>query len=68
MLTNGFGIWKLRTIPSRVRRWAGRPVISRPSKRIRPPSAGSEPDTQLMRVVLPDPLGPIRPNRSPALT
>jgi len=45
----------------RVRRWAGRFVMSWPSKRMRPPSTGSEPDTQLMRVVLPDPLGADQP-------
>src|SRR3989449_11387566 len=42
--------------------------MSRPSKRIRPPSVARAPDTQLMSVVLPEPFGPIRPNRSPALT
>src|SRR4029450_8651531 len=33
-----------------------------------PPFTGSTPDTQLMRVVLPEPFGPMRPKRSPALT
>ncbi len=42
--------------------------MSRPSNRIRPPSVGKVPDTQLMSVVLPEPFGPMRPNRSPALT
>src|SRR5206468_11920049 len=53
---------------SRVRRWAGSVVMSRPSKRMRPASAASAPDTQLMSVVLPEPFGPMRPNRSPAFT
>src|SRR5205809_3299607 len=55
-------------MPSRVRRCAGSVVMSRPSKTIRPSSAWSEPDTQLMSVVLPEPLGPIRPKRSPGFT
>src|SRR5215475_7827917 len=33
-----------------------------------PPFTGSTPDTQLMRVVFPEPFGPMRPKRSPAFT
>src|SRR5262245_5825673 len=55
-------------MPSRVRRCAGMVVMSRPSNATRPPSTGSEPDTQLISVVLPEPLGPINPNRSPGFT
>src|SRR5438034_6383303 len=55
-------------MPSRVRRCAGRAVMSRPSKMMWPPSTGSEPDTQLISVVLPEPLGPISPKRSPGFT
>src|SRR5262245_17891113 len=35
---------------------------------MRPPSQASAPEMQLMSVVFPEPLGPIRPKRSPALT
>src|SRR6266478_3265618 len=42
--------------------------MSRPPKRMTPPSTGRAPDTQLISVVLPEPLGPMRPKRSPALT
>jgi len=66
MLVKGFGIWKLRTMPRRVRWCAGSVVMARPSKRIRPPSVDRAPDTQLIRVVLPEPFGPMRPSRSPA--
>src|SRR5437868_10014580 len=55
-------------MPRRVRRWAGIAVMSCPSNTMRPPSVGSEPETQLISVVLPEPLGPISPNRSPGLT
>src|SRR5262249_37155904 len=55
-------------MPRRVRRCAGIAVMSRPSNTMRPPSTGSEPDTQLISVVLPEPLGPINPNRSPGFT
>src|SRR5499433_969012 len=68
MLVKGLGIWKLRTMPSRVRRCAGKPARSCPSKRMRPPSEARAPEMQLMRVVLPEPLGPINPKRSPGFT
>ena len=35
MLVKGLGIWKLRTMPSRVRWCGGSAVMSRPSKRMR---------------------------------
>src|SRR6185503_7775371 len=63
MLVKGLGIWKVRTMPSRVRWCGGSAVISRPSKRIVPPLTGSTPETQLMSVVLPDPFGPKPPKR-----
>jgi len=68
MLANGFGIWKLRAMPSRVRRWAGTAVRSCPSKTILPASFLSVPEMQLMSVVFPEPLGPMSPKRSPRLT
>src|SRR4029077_13021325 len=45
-----------------------RPAISSPLKRIEPAVAASAPEMQLKQVVLPDPLGPIRPRISPAFT
>src|SRR5262245_1144935 len=68
MLVTGFGLWKVRPVPRRLRRWGGIPVISCPSKRMDPPFTGSTPDTQLMRVVFPEPFGPMRPKRSPGFT
>src|SRR5690606_16193567 len=66
MLRNGRGIWKLRVMPRRTRRYAGRRVTSRPLKITAPPSQGSAPEMQLIIVVLPEPFGPIRPRRSPS--
>ena len=43
----------------------GRPAISWPSKRIDPPEGGKVPDSMLKIVLLPEPLGPIRPRISP---
>ena len=65
MLWNGRGTWKLRAMPLRVRWYAGRREISLPSNSIEPPSWRSDPEMQLMSVVLPEPFGPIRPKRSP---
>ena len=65
MLENGRGIWKLRAMPRRVRWYAGKPEISSPSNTIEPPSFRSDPEMQLISVVLPEPFGPIRPKRSP---
>jgi len=49
MLVNGFGIWKLRTMHEAGAPMGGqiRDVVA--VERMRPPSTGSEPDTQLMR-------------------
>src|SRR4029450_9601099 len=49
-------------------RCAGSPVMSRPSSRTRPSVGGSSPLTVLNSVVLPAPLGPMRPTISPAET
>ena len=43
----------------------GQPGDLSPSNAIEPPSFRSEPEMQLMSVVLPEPFGPIRPKRSP---
>jgi hypothetical protein len=39
-----------------------------PSNPIEPPSLASDPQMQLMSVVLPEPLGPMMPSRSPERT
>ena len=66
MLRNGRGTWNERAMPRWVRLKAGRRVMSSPAKRTVPPSLqASTPEMQLIRVVLPEPLGPIRPKRSP---
>src|SRR5262245_5683614 len=66
MVRNGRGIWKLRTMPSRVRLCAGSLVMFEPLNAIVPWSQMSAPEMQLIMVVLPDPFGPIRPRRSPS--
>ena len=58
---NSCGIWKVRTIPRRNRAWAGRPVMSWPSKRILPSVGGRAPATMLKMVLLPAPFGPMIP-------
>jgi hypothetical protein len=68
MLRNGFGIWKLLAMPRRARLNGGSRVMSRPSNSTRPSSLNRAPETQLMSVVLPEPLGPMRPRRSPGAT
>src|SRR3984893_17752332 len=68
MQAKGRGDWKLRAMPRRVRRWAPSPARSRPSNRTRPVSLTSVPHRQLTSVLLPEPLGPIKPTRSPAVT
>src|SRR5690349_10393279 len=68
MLAKGLGIWKLRARPRRMRLCAAYLQISRPSKRMLPVSFLSVPAMQLTSVLLPEPLGPIRPTRSPCRT
>src|SRR5262245_48067988 len=55
-------------MPRQLRWCGGSPVMSCPSKRMVPALTGRTPDTQLMRVVLPEPFGPMRPKRSPGRT
>ena len=64
---NGRGSWKLRASPMCVRRCAGSPSSAWPAKRTLPVSLCSVPQTQLTSVLLPEPLGPIRPSRSPSV-
>ena len=44
------------------------PVMGVPSNRTSPASGARRPDTTLRSVVLPEPLGPIRPTTSPLAT
>ena len=67
MLLNGRGIWKLRAMPRRARKWGGNWVMSSPQNTTLPVWGRSAPEMQLISVVLPEPFGPIRPNRSPFL-
>ena len=53
--------WNVRPIPSRARWWGLRRVMSRPSSSTRPELGPSRPVTTLKSVVLPAPLGPMRP-------
>src|SRR5437588_4724139 len=55
-------------MPSRARRSAGILVMSRPSKARLPALSACIPVIALKSVVLPAPLGPIRPTTSPRLT
>ena len=60
--------WKERRIPNRARFVAFSRSIRRPSRAIAPPEARTNPVTASMRVVLPAPLGPMRPTTSPGAT
>src|SRR5262245_5033415 len=55
-------------MPRLMMRCGGRPAISRPSKRIDPPFGTSAPESRLKIVLLPEPLGPMRPRISPWAT
>ena len=68
MLMNGRGSWKLRASPRRVRSCAISPSMFSPAKMTLPVSLRSVPQMQLTSVLLPEPLGPIRPTRSPSAT
>ena len=60
--------WKVRPMPSRARSYTGRPLMSLPARCTVPVSGRRIPRTQLKKVVLPAPLGPMRPTRSPGST
>src|SRR5579883_528158 len=62
------GTWKVRPMPSRACAEAGSRVTSAPSNMIRPRVGARSPATQLKKVDLPAPFGPIRPTISPAAT
>jgi hypothetical protein len=58
--------WKVRAIPSAVRRCVGQRVTSLPNSSICPSVADRMPVMTLNSVVLPAPLGPMMAWRSPA--
>src|SRR5690349_24196722 len=62
------GTWKVRPMPSRAWLSAGACVTSIPAKRMRPALGARSPATQLKKVDLPAPLGPMRPTISPSST
>src|SRR2546427_1080338 len=55
-------------MPACATRYAGRPPISAPRKRTEPALGLSAPAMRLNTVLLPEPLGPIRPRISPSAT
>src|SRR5436190_24316771 len=65
---NGRGIWKVRPMPRLMMVCGARPAISSPRKRIDPAVGAKVPDSMLKIVLLPEPLGPIRPTISPSAT
>ena len=65
---NTLEIWKVRPMPSAVRRFSARVEMSRPNSSTRPDVACIVPAMQLNSVVLPAPFGPISARRSPLAT
>src|SRR5580704_12169968 len=65
ILAKGCVIWKVRTMPAAQILCGARPVMSLPSKATRPASGAWKPAMAANSVVLPAPLGPIRPTISP---
>ena len=65
-LLKGCGSWKVRARPSRARRCGFSPSSAAPPSVTLPSCAAKSPVMQLTKVDLPEPLGPIRPSRSPA--
>ena len=57
--------WKLRAMPSRAIASGVRPETRTPENRTSPAESGSIPLIRLNKVLLPAPLGPIRPRISP---
>lgn len=57
--------WNDRPRPARARRSGDQRVTSRPPRRIRPPSTGTNPETRSNSVVFPAPLAPMMPSSSP---
>ncbi len=67
-LASGLGIWKVRPRPRLRRRWADSPETLTPFSTMSPPLGGRLPASRSNMVVLPAPLGPIRPRISPRRT
>src|SRR5258708_7801548 len=65
ILAKGWVIWNVRTMPAAQILCGGSPVMSLPSKTTLPASAAWKPAMAANSVVLPAPLGPIRPTISP---
>ena len=63
---NGRGIWKVLAKPAANTALEGRPEMRTPSSSTLPDEAGMKPVRQLNSVVLPAPLGPIKPPMTPA--
>jgi hypothetical protein len=63
-----FTSWNVRAIPSRAIRSGGKASMGSPSKTMRPASQERKPPMTWKRVVLPAPLGPIRPVTRPGST
>jgi hypothetical protein len=61
-------IWNVRTRPTDAIRSGRQPVMSWPSNATVPESGGTTPETQLNKVVLPAPFGPISPVMRPGST
>src|SRR5579883_109837 len=60
--------WKVRAMPRRAQAAAPNSVTSSPAKRMRPDEGFNIPEIRLKSVVLPAPLGPMRPRISPSAT
>src|SRR5438093_1010598 len=58
-LAKSWTFWKVRARPATAMRCGGQPVMSEPSKRMRPALGVRRPEITLKVVVLPAPLGPI---------
>ena len=67
-MRNGRGIWNVRAMPRRQIWCADMPPISASAKRIEPLVGRIAPAIRLKVVLLPDPLGPMRPRISPSRT
>ena len=68
MSSNVTGTWKLRAMPRRACCSGVARVTSWPLNRMVPEVGVRSPATQLKKVLLPAPLGPIRPTISPCVT
>src|SRR5581483_466875 len=65
MLPKSFGIWKVRATPRAAISWGRSRSTRRPARWISPASRRWSPESVLMVVVLPEPLGPMSPRISP---